>query len=84
MDFRITADEEHVLFLTVGHLDAGSAPTVDELTDDAGRDVARTVDSLRRKGWILVRDVDERRVVIGLSPIAVQALRNIRYGRRET
>ncbi|KUJ69664.1 hypothetical protein ACZ90_10100 [Streptomyces albus subsp. albus] len=83
MDFRITADEERVLFLIVGHLDEGNAPTVDELARDAGWDVGREVASLRAKGWILVRHVDGILTVIGLSPMAVTAVSNLRYGRRE-
>ncbi|MFC0597896.1 hypothetical protein [Streptomyces palmae] len=82
MDFRITSDEERVLWLIVGHLDEGNAPTVGELTRDAGREVGREVSSLRAKGWILVRRVDAAQTVVGLSPMAVAALRNLRYGRR--
>lgn len=84
MDFRITADEESVLFLIVAHLDASDAPKVDELSREAGKSVARDVASLRSKGWILVREIDGRPTVIGLSPMAVVAVRNLRYGRRET
>ncbi|MFF8811890.1 hypothetical protein [Streptomyces pactum] len=82
MDFRITAEEQNLLFLIVGHLDEGNAPTVEELTRDTGGDVTREVASLRSKGWILVRRVDDRLTVIGLSPMAVTALSNLRYGRR--
>ncbi|MEV4872890.1 hypothetical protein [Streptomyces syringium] len=84
MDFRITADEEQVLFVIVGHLNAGSAPTTEELSRDAGRDVQGDVEALRAKGWLLVRDVDNRATVIGLSPMATAAVSNLRFGRRET
>ncbi|MBO3677811.1 hypothetical protein [Streptomyces sp. NEAU-YJ-81] len=84
MEFRITADEQRVLFLIVDHLNAGDAPTADELSRAADGDVMRDVASLRAKGWILVRYVDEHPTVIGLSPMAVAAVRNLRYGRRET
>ncbi|MGY0064818.1 hypothetical protein ACWY4P_51745 [Streptomyces sp. LZ34] len=84
MDFRITADEESVLFLIIAHLDASDAPSVDELSQEAGRSAARDVASLRSKGWILMREIDDRHSVIGLSPMALVAVRNLRYGRRET
>ncbi|KUL52005.1 hypothetical protein ACFV27_04480 [Streptomyces antimycoticus] len=83
MDFRIAADEQRVLFLIVDHLDASSAPTVDELSRDAGEDVGREVAALRSKGWILVRHIDDRLTVVALSPLAVTAVRNLFYGRRE-
>ncbi|WKX70064.1 hypothetical protein [Streptomyces sp. XD-27] len=57
--------------------------TAEELAGDAGGDVLRDVASLRAKGWILTRRVDDRLTVIGLSPMAVTALSNLRYGRRE-
>ncbi|KUJ66487.1 hypothetical protein ACZ90_35765 [Streptomyces albus subsp. albus] len=68
MDFRITAEEQHVLFLIVERLHAGDTPAVDELSADAGGDVATAVAALHAKGWILVRDVDQRPTVTGLSP----------------
>lgn len=82
MDFRITAEEQNLLFLIVGHLDEGNAPTAEELARDTGGDVMRELASLRSKGWILVRRVDDSLTVIGLSPMAVTALSNLRYGRR--
>ncbi|MER8156257.1 hypothetical protein [Streptomyces sp. NPDC094472] len=83
MDFRITADEQRVLFLIVDHLDASSAPTVYDLSRDAGGDVGREVAALRSKGWILARHVDGHLTVVALSPLAVTAVRNLRYGRRQ-
>ncbi|GAA0455985.1 hypothetical protein ACFQ2B_26000 [Streptomyces stramineus] len=83
MDFQITAAEERVLLLIVEHLGAGNAPTPEELAPDAGRDVQTEVEALRAKGWLLVRDVDGRATVIGLSPLATAAVSNRRYGRRE-
>ncbi|WKX73480.1 hypothetical protein [Streptomyces sp. XD-27] len=82
MDFRITAEEQSVLFLIVEHLEGGNAPTVHELSRDADRNVAAEVASLRAKGWILARLVEGRETVIALSPLAVQALSNLRYGGR--
>ncbi|MEU7167061.1 hypothetical protein AB0A70_20860 [Streptomyces morookaense] len=82
MDFNIDADEQRVLFTVVGHLDAGSNPTVGELSEGAGRDVESRVESLHRKGWLLVRDVDGCPTVMGLSPMAIAAVRNLRFGRR--
>ncbi|MGX8904756.1 hypothetical protein ACR820_05880 [Streptomyces netropsis] len=82
MDFRITAWEEELLLTIVAHLDAGSAPTVDELSGRLERDAEPEVASLRSKGWILVRQVDGRETVIALSPMAVMGVRNLRYGGR--
>lgn len=82
MDFRITAAEEQVLLMIVRHLDAGNAPTPEELSQEAGRDVRAEVDGLRTKGWALVRDIEGRATVIALSPMAVKAVRNLRFGQR--
>ncbi|TVL93299.1 hypothetical protein [Streptomyces sp. SAJ15] len=81
MDFRISAEEQRTLFLIVDHLDAGSAPTVEDLERAAGTEVRRQVASLRAKGWILAKHVDDHLTVIGLSPMALTALTNLRYGR---
>ncbi|KUJ68188.1 hypothetical protein ACZ90_21715 [Streptomyces albus subsp. albus] len=83
MDSRITAEERDLLFLIVGHLDEGNAPTVDELTRDTGRDVAPEVAVLRARGWILLRPVDDRPTVIGLSATGVTAVAGLRYGRHD-
>lgn len=83
VDFRITAEEQDVLFLIAGHLDEGDAPTVDELSREARTDVRSVVVSLRGKGWIDLRDFEGRETVVALSPMAVRALSNLRYGRRE-
>ncbi|ARZ66834.1 hypothetical protein SMD11_1171 [Streptomyces albireticuli] len=79
MDFRITAGEEQLLFVIVAHLDSGSAPTVEELSAEAGHDAHPDVASLRDKGWVLI---DRQNTVIALSPMAVQAVRNLRFGQR--
>ncbi|WP_367132460.1 MULTISPECIES: hypothetical protein [Streptomyces] len=79
VDFNITAEEQNLLFVIADHLDAGNAPTLDELSADAGRDTRPAVESLSRKGWIGVRDD----TVLALSPMALQAVRSLRYGRRE-
>ncbi|MFI9718549.1 hypothetical protein ACIHFE_02685 [Streptomyces sp. NPDC052396] len=84
MDFNITAEEQRLPLVIVGHLDAGNAPTVDGLSADLGHDVHSAALSLRRKGWILVRDVNGRDTVVALAPMALQAVRSLRYGRRET
>ncbi|WP_344023963.1 hypothetical protein [Streptomyces luteireticuli] len=82
MEFRITAGEEQVLQEIVRHLDAGNAPTVPELSDGLGRDAEGDVEALRKKQWVLAREVDGRLTVIGLSPMATLAVRNLRFGRR--
>ncbi|MBT2383832.1 hypothetical protein [Streptomyces sp. ISL-11] len=79
MDFRITEGEQSLLFVIVAHLDSGSAPTVDELSAGVGHDARPEALALRRKGWILI---DGSETVIALSPMAVQAVRNLRYGQR--
>ncbi|MEU5186969.1 hypothetical protein AB0G83_07415 [Streptomyces klenkii] len=78
MDFNITAEEQNLLLVIVDHLDAGKTPTLDELSAHAGCDTRPAVESLSRKGWIGVRDD----TVLTLSPMALQAVRSLRYGRR--
>lgn len=48
VDFRITADEERVLFVVVGHLNAGSAPTAEELS----RGAVVVVNTVRARGAV--------------------------------
>ncbi|MFF4223159.1 hypothetical protein ACFYZH_09865 [Streptomyces abikoensis] len=79
MDFRITAGEEQLLFVIVAHLDRGSAPTIEELSTETGYDAHPGAASLRDKGWVLI---DSQDTVIALSPMAVQAVRNLRFGHR--
>lgn len=83
MDFNITAEEQHLLFVIVDHLGTGNAPTVDELCSGVGRDVGPVARSLGSKGWVLLRDVEGQETVIALAPMALQAVRSLRYGRRE-
>ncbi|MCC3773651.1 hypothetical protein [Streptomyces sp. UNOB3_S3] len=78
MEFRITAGEEAVLLLIASRLDAGDTPTVEELSAAVGRDVRVEVASLSQKGWIGVRGD----TVLALSPMALQAVRNLRFGYR--
>ncbi|GAA0434289.1 hypothetical protein GCM10010357_64760 [Streptomyces luteireticuli] len=54
----------------------------EELSDGLGRDAGGDVASLRKKQWILVREVDGRLTVIVLSPMATLAVGNLRFGRR--
>ncbi|MFF4159986.1 hypothetical protein [Streptomyces sp. NPDC001678] len=78
MDFNITGEEQNLLFVIVDHLDAGNAPTLDELSSNAGHDARPTAESLSRKGWLVVRDD----TVLALSPMALQAVRNLEARRR--
>ncbi|GHF33385.1 hypothetical protein GCM10010359_40140 [Streptomyces morookaense] len=50
MDFNIDASEEQVLFLVVGHMDAGNPPTAEELSGQAGRAGTLRVKSSRFAG----------------------------------
>ncbi|GAA2719232.1 hypothetical protein GCM10010315_36820 [Streptomyces luteosporeus] len=67
MDFNITSEEQNLLFVIVDHLDAGNAPGIGELSTDMGHDAYSAAQSLRKKGWVAIRNVDGRDTIVALA-----------------
>ncbi|GED86458.1 hypothetical protein TNCT6_35430 [Streptomyces sp. 6-11-2] len=56
MDFRITAEEEVLVFRLAELLDGGTQPLETQLVQELGPDIRQQLEGLKAKGWILVRE----------------------------
>lgn len=78
MDFRITAQEEALVFRLAELLDAGTRPAGAQLVDELGPDVRQPLEGLEAKGWIVVREAADGMTVVDLTGPAWKAVRSRR------
>ncbi|MGW3200699.1 hypothetical protein ACWDBD_40270 [Streptomyces sp. NPDC001118] len=78
MDFRITAEEEALVFRLAELFDAGAQPRQAQLVEELGPDVHQQLEGLKAKGWIHVREAADGMVVVDLTGPAWKAVRSRR------
>jgi hypothetical protein len=78
MDFRITAEEEALVFRLAELLDVGTHPRETQLVEELGPDVRQQLEGLKTKGWILVRKATGGMVIVDLTGPAWKAVRSRR------
>ncbi|MGW2426796.1 hypothetical protein ACWC0C_48055 [Streptomyces sp. NPDC001709] len=78
MDFRITAEEEALVFRLAELLDAGTQPRQAQLVEELGPDSRQQLEALKVKGWILVREGADGTMDADLTGPAWKAVRNRR------
>ncbi|MFF3912682.1 hypothetical protein ACFYZB_04225 [Streptomyces sp. NPDC001852] len=78
MDFRITAEEEALVFRIAELLDAGTQPREAQLVEELGPDVRQQLEGLKAKGWIVARGAADGMVVVDLAGPAWTAVRSRR------
>jgi hypothetical protein len=78
MDFRITAEEEALVFRLAELLDAGTQPRETQLVEELGPDVRQQLEGLKAKGWILLREATGGMMIVDLTGPAWKAVRSRR------
>lgn len=78
MDFRITAEEEALVFRLAELLDAGTQPLETQLAEELGPDARQQLEGLKAKGWTLTREVADGVMVADLTGPAWKAVRSRR------
>ncbi|MEU1466419.1 hypothetical protein ABZ467_38725 [Streptomyces sp. NPDC005727] len=78
MDFRITAEEEALVFRLAELVDGVTQPLETQLVEELGPDTRQQLDGLKAKGWILAREAADGMMVVGLTGPAWQAVRSRR------
>ncbi|MEU8688832.1 hypothetical protein [Streptomyces sp. NPDC048665] len=78
MDFRITAEEEALVFRLAELLDAGTQPRQAQLVEELGPGIRQQLEALKAKDWIHVREPASGMVVVDLTGPAWKAVRSRR------
>ncbi|MEU6325490.1 hypothetical protein [Streptomyces sp. NPDC047009] len=78
MDFRITAEEEALVFRLAELLDAGTHPLETQLVEELGPDIRQQLEGLKAKGWIFVREAADGMMVVDLTGPAWKAVHSRR------
>ena len=78
MDFRITAEEEALVFRLAELLDGGTQPLETQLVGELGPDIRQQLEGLKAKGWILVGEAADGMMVVDLTGPAWKAVRSRR------
>jgi hypothetical protein len=78
MDFRITAEEEALVFRLAELLDGGTQPLETQLVEELGPDIRQQLEGLKAKGWILVREAADGMMAVDLTGPAWKAVRSRR------
>ncbi|MFI6357326.1 hypothetical protein ACIBJF_32850 [Streptomyces sp. NPDC050743] len=78
MDFRITAEEEALVFRLAELVDGGTQPLETQLVEELGSDIRQQLDGLKAKGWTLAREAAGGMMVVDLTGPAWQAVRSRR------
>ncbi|MFD8722382.1 hypothetical protein ACFV2H_31500 [Streptomyces sp. NPDC059629] len=78
MDFRVTAEEEALVFRLAEVLDAGTQPQETQLVEELGPDIRQQLERLNVKDWILVREATDGMIVVDLTGPAWKAVRSRR------
>ncbi|MFI7096371.1 hypothetical protein [Streptomyces lydicus] len=76
MDFNITAEEDALLIRIAAQLRAGHSPTDDDLADTLGDEVRPVLQSLIRKGWLVV-DAERSLTLSTIAQAAISSRRDV-------